>query len=875
MLLIRLKLENWRAVSSCEIVFGRGVNIVEGANEAGKSSFIEALNLLFRERDSSRKKEIRSVTPKGNDVGSAVTLEFKTGDYHLTYHKVFNRRAATSLLMHAPDIRQFTGQEAHEKVLAIMDSTIDFALWQALQLEQGDEFSVLNLRHSSGLSAALDNAAGGAGIEESDADLIDRVKSEYCRYYTERTGRETGQLAELRKVCEEMAAAEEGALNQLQSMQGQIEQSARLATTINEQQALMPELVQSLEAARKQQSAVAALRDRNQLLSAQVEGQQLKVDAGEQSLAERQASTRQINTLSESMQTIRDEITRTEQQLQTADEALRACLARRDEQQQARQTLQRTIAALDKELLQSVAMQELSTVKTRYEQYQQCNSELAALQPLRTAIRIDDCAVRTLEQLDEKRRTLEIKLATRRPALTVTALRDVTVDEQTVASGEMLSLDTSSTLAVTIGDSARLQFTPATDLEGLQGELDAVLGQLRDQYAHHGVDSLTGARDLLRRGYELDQRIESLSQRIDAAAGGDVNALIARREHLHRLHSDGVAGRDSAVVREALADHNAQLTALENTLASLNIEGEESQGGRAVLKARVAMLNERLAAEQREHERVVAHMNAATSRLSDEQLHAALVEQQKLLVQYQTQLHTVVADMETADAGAVGGVFDSARLALERARSQLHSDEKAFAAVSAQLDQLKTEGLHEKLQRIRADRADAQEQLANIVRAAVAARCLWTTLCRHQRDARLHYAKPLSERVRSMGRLVFGDGFDVQINESLAIEARTLNGATVPFSDLSGGAKEQLGILLRLAATQLVTGLPLILDDTLGHTDAARLETMGALLSAAGREAQIVVMTCYPQRYRFVGDAKVSRLQDSDADGTDTAAEQG
>ncbi len=114
-----------------------------------------------------------------------------------------------------------------------------------------------------------------------------------------------------------------------------------------------------------------------------------------------------------------------------------------------------------------------------------------------------------------------------------------------------------------------------------------------------------------------------------------------------------------------------------------------------------------------------------------------------------------------------------------------------------------------------------------------------------------------------MGKLVFGADFAVQLSESLTIESRTLNNATVPFADLSGGAREQLGIMLRLAAAQLVSGeegMPLILDDTLGHTDPDRLATMGALLSSAGRHAQIVVLTCYPQRYQHVGEATIVKL---------------
>lgn len=46
----------------------------------------------------------------------------------------------------------------------------------------------------------------------------------------------------------------------------------------------------------------------------------------------------------------------------------------------------------------------------------------------------------------------------------------------------------------------------------------------------------------------------------------------------------------------------------------------------------------------------------------------------------------------------------------------------------------------------------------------------------------------------------------------------------------------------------------------MGLPDPARLETMGALLSLAGRTAQVLVLTWYPDRYRHVGDATVFTL---------------
>jgi len=55
-------------------------------------------------------------------------------------------------------------------------------------------------------------------------------------------------------------------------------------------------------------------------------------------------------------------------------------------------------------------------------------------------------------------------------------------------------------------------------------------------------------------------------------------------------------------------------------------------------------------------------------------------------------------------------------------------------------------------------------------------------------------------------------------------------------------------------------GTPVILDDALGYTDQERLKLMGAVLAVAAKECQIVIFTCVPERYAFIGEAAVVPL---------------
>ena len=96
---------------------------------------------------------------------------------------------------------------------------------------------------------------------------------------------------------------------------------------------------------------------------------------------------------------------------------------------------------------------------------------------------------------------------------------------------------------------------------------------------------------------------------------------------------------------------------------------------------------------------------------------------------------------------------------------------------------------------------------------------------------------------------------------------RSIDGVTVPFDGLSGGAKEQVSLIARLACAQIVsgsdddTGVPIIIDDALGNSDPDRLATLGAVIAAAGRDSQVVVLTCVPDRFRNVGAASVVSLK--------------
>src|ERR1700736_6802218 len=196
MKLPRLVLTNYRGITHREIEFpDHGVVVVSGANEIGKSSMIEAIDLLLEAKDRSTKREVKHVKPTYADVGAEVTAEISSGPYRFVYRKRFHRSCETELTVLAPRREQLTGDEAHERVRMILAQTVDTDLWRAQRVLQAASTAPVDLSGCDALSRALDVAAGqSAALSGDEPLLVDRIDAEYSLFFTS-TGRSTAEWA--------------------------------------------------------------------------------------------------------------------------------------------------------------------------------------------------------------------------------------------------------------------------------------------------------------------------------------------------------------------------------------------------------------------------------------------------------------------------------------------------------------------------------------------------------------------------------------------------------------------------------------------------------------------------------------------------------
>lgn len=868
MKLHRLVLTNYRGITHREIEFpDHGVVVVCGANEIGKSSMIEALDLLLEAKDRSTKKEVKQVKPTHADVGAEITAEISTGAYRFIYRKRFHKRAETALTVLAPRREQLTGDEAHDRVRAILDETVDVALWQAQRVLQSSSTAPVDLSGCDALSRALDVAAGEA-VQLSGAEplLIDRIDAEYLRYFTP-TGRPTGEWA---TVTKRMRDADDEVARCAAAV-AEVDDAVRTHTTLTvELERLAGERAEAAErlaTARAAAEEVAALTQQVKQAEVVAAAAGATLEASVSALAERRRLQADVNERTAAVTALETAATHAHEEELTAREVQEAAEASADEARAAVQVSRDRVESARRAVEQLSDRDEADRLSSRLTKIDAALREADRAERELAAIALTDALMRDIETAASavERAAGQAELAS--VHIEVVAVADVELR----VGGVPVMLDADGTWSANATTATDIdvpgvlaaRVVPGVPASDTQAKLDAAQQVLTAALVSAMVDDVAGARVADQRRRELI----SVRDRSTATANGVIgdDEVYALRARLGEVRNAEAADTGHAVGPADLATARAELD--EATVAQQNAIAD-CETHRKVAEAATKRLGERATQAGVAREKWTAcsaELTVARDRLAQQR---ATVTDDELLVKAEADMDKarratgLVADLggELARCApaAVAATFDEALRRVDALSSRHDEVADALRLVTAQLRVYGTEGRKCQLDAAETEREHAEAEYLQVHRRARAAQLLRSVMARHRDAIRLRYVDPFRNQVERLGRIVFGDTFEVEIDSRLRICSRTLSGRTVPYESLSGGAKEQLGIVARLAGAALVAkedGVPVVIDDALGFTDPNRLIKMGAVFDAVGGDGQVIVLTCSPQRYESVGAA--------------------
>ncbi|MGV0645622.1 AAA family ATPase [Mycolicibacterium sp. XJ879] len=872
MKLHRMVLTNYRGITRREINFpDRGVVVVSGANEIGKSSMIEALDLLLEAKDRSAKKEVKQVKPTHADVGAEITAEISTGPYRFEYRKRFHKRCETALTVFAPHREQLTGDEAHDRVRAILDETVDTGLWQAHRVLQSTSTAAVDLSGCDALSRALDVAAGEAqpdasqpGATGAEALLIDRVEEEYLRYFT-RTGRPTGEWA---AVTNRLRDAEQE-LARCAAAVAEVDDALRRHNELTEN--LGRAAVQRAEAAKRlaaaQQAAEAVAELTRQLKEAELVA--AATDAAHQAaitaVTERRRLRADIDERAAAIAELQASVTEAADEHATATEVAQAADVAADEARTALEDARTRVEAARQAVQALADREEAGRLTTRIAKIDAAQRDLERVHTELVDNMLTDELMRAIEAADVavQRAAGQAELTSARVELTAVADVELRVDGEPVdlQAGSIWSSNLGAPTDIELPGVITARVVPGATATETRAQLVAAQEDLAEALAKAGVDDVATARLRHQRRRELTAERDRLRATVDALTGDDTaDALRSRLAELGEHAGADVDGsRDAAQVRAELDAASAAYQRAVSECETHRKVAEEAAKRLGERTVRAAALREKLTA-------VEAEIAAARERLAEQR---AAASDDELAVNAEThgekaqRAAGLVAELgEELTGTAPETVATTLRDATQRADELgTRHDELAetLRELSAQLRVYGTQGRKSQLDDAETEREHAHTEYERVRRRARAAELLRSVITRHRDATRLRYVEPFRAEVERLGRIVFGDTFEVEIDSALRICSRTLSGRTVPYDSLSGGAKEQLGIVARLASAALVAHedtVPVVIDDALGFTDVDRLAKMGAVFNAVGGDGQVIVLTCNAQRYAGIEGAQ-------------------
>lgn len=839
---------------------GDGVNVLTAANEYGKSTSFEALHALFFQAHSGTPGSVKLLRPYsgGNPLVEA-DIETAEGRFRLTKQFLGGRFARVTDLSHDRLIAQADEAEAFIAQLTRGGAGGPAGLLWVRQGVTGiekrsssEEEGERRVRETllSSVQGEVEALTGGRRMDQ----IVTICETALARLVTPTLRPKAGgPYQDAIETRDRLAALEQQLAGDVARLHDALDRRRTASRRLAELEA--PDEVaareQELKAAEEAWQAARAhgetLRAAEARLALAEEQHRIaavehsRFEAGLQRFAQLEAQAATATGRLDAARIAHADVVAQNNQLDAAVQAAESAerLAR-----ESKSRLDAALAARDAAERYDAAharLEDASTIRDRIESGEARHSALVV-------------PPKTLEQLD----SLELDLARQRAvqAMALPSLRMSYVDPadtRVSLAGHPLAHNEerrfSGSITLDIAQIGRLTIE-SHHIDNAAEAISATETRLRRLLASIGCDDVAAARRRQQAATEQSNALALDRQLLKQLAPEGIEVLRRTVTQLDAARSTDLEIKfDAAAIADALQRAEAQVTASRHALREM----------RPVLEAaHTAFLdaNTALTAIQIELRALDTTLGPAEDRP------ARRAELEERLATCAAQLTTAQAEVTQLRASAED--YRAAELTLNRLRSVAQRTAKEIANHKETLADLNGQI------RIQADKAieenwqETREQLAAATETALRYETEVKTLDRLRQalatarsSARDLYLKPVISELKPLIGLLFDD-VSVAFNETTLLpETVSRNGQEEDVDRLSGGMREQLSILTRLAFARLLARnghpAPVILDDALVYSDDDRIERMFEALHSQSRDQQIIVFSCRQRAFSRLG----------------------
>lgn len=866
-----LSITNARKISRLELrdLPERGVFLITGDNEAGKSTIMDCLRELWTSASHSQKKEIRSLQPLGRDVGPSVSMEAVFGATTARIRKQWLREKKSELSLSGQITSSYTGREADDKFSLLLNEHFDESLRSVLFVEQGKLDRAVKASGLPGLRDVLSSAAGTEQDEagsrhgvHDDANILDAAREELTTYVTLKKREPTKEYkacqTRLNDAREQLRQCEE----RIKAYQQDLREFERNTAALTDVEARIPEEKERLLEFEKRLREAEDAQKTWEQAKVTAENAERAVAQAADAIAAREQMLRDIAArrdacaqLEEKVLSLQERSEARGKEQRSLDEAYTAAREALVAQQDAVRRARMVSEAL-------AARDELRSIESRLTEIKELDAQRRRIDEECPRPEISEAQWSVLVEAEQEcivqRRIAEETAA--KLVLRSDARLDIRVDGETTSIEDEVSLSLREGTRIEHAGLLMTYHRGTQDGDENEDAVGAAERHLADLLGALRCDSVAEAKDRYARCREARASREVMDrQRTDLLNHSTVEELDHTREELTR-HWDGVE----------LNDEELQLSAADavKALAAAQHEERQCEERREELYRRkeenpYQQEKEELIRAETQLSGAVAEKAALEERLAAAEKEKSMEELRSVYDSARATSATLTADRDKKEEN-----YRTLRPETVRDDTEAHRAVVEYLGKEKERLNLVLAALSERLAGARGEE-EKRDKLDSLVRAesityermtrqANAAALLYDTLTSHQRQLQDRYSEPLRRAMNAMARRVFGRDSEVALDEDLAISARAGERGAIDRDYLSGGAQEQLALIQRLSIAQLLQEQsgeipPIFMDDVLGNSDATRLARISQLLKEAGTRGQVFILTCYPRRYESIG----------------------
>lgn len=839
---------------------GDGVNVLCAANEFGKSTSFEALHALFFQPHSGTPNDVQRLRPYsgGNPLVEAEILTDQ-GAYRLTKQFYGGRRATVidipsgRLKAQADEAENFIsnlirGGTAGPAGLLWVRQGITGIEKRSRSEEDGDKRARENLLAS--VQGEVEVMTGGRRM----AEIADACNNELFRLVTPTMRPKSGGPYEVALEHQKRLEEKEKRLaGEVAALRDALDKRILAQKRLDELED-PEEVVRRRDDVKNGQAAYEKAKDHVAKLKAAVAEAALarsRLDSAKQELeAFRNALKRSVELAVERTEAeTRCNEARARRDASSAflEQIMADVNAAETEEHEAQQLLIR----LDAALAARKAAEEVTELRERLEQAEATRKEIEQVEAAQALLAVPAKAAEELQ-------ALEIELASLKAAREA-SLPTFSVAYREGRDGRVRRSGTSVPGAVELGfgESEELEIEDVGTLtlrSNRPSDADAELGKAEEKrrglFESIGVGSLAELGQRQAAANEKASDLKLLRQKLDHLAPDGVAKLreeVARREVA--LSSEFDAKADPEEVRQVYDDARRKVTEQRNKWREAQPRRSNAddvltraEAERAGVEARLAHLAGVLGPEgERE--------------LREQALADKLDQQQKSFKEaddHRAELEATAPDIETAEATLrrVQSVFDVAAKESEKLRIGL-------AELNGLIRTRSDDAVEEAWRETREELSAAADRLRKFENEIATLDRLRNVLQEARSSARDLYLQPVISELRPLLGLLFDD-ISIEFDETTLLpQTIRRNGLEENVDRLSGGMREQLSVLTRLAFARLLSRdgrpAPVILDDALVYSDDDRIEKMFDALHRQSRDQQIIVFSCRQRAFAKLG----------------------